>query len=171
MMEYRLIRSRRKTIGLEVSREGELIVRAPLKVSESQIRQALESKRDWIARAMAKQELRRENHPEPDEATWKLWQQQAKAYIPPRVSYYARLMGVTPTRLRFTRARTRFGSCSGENAIMFSLRLMDYPQEAIDYVIVHELAHIRHKNHGPEFYAFVAGVMPDYKQRQKLLKV
>ena len=119
---------------------------------------------------MVNQALRRENHPEPDEATWKRWQEQAKAYIPQRLAYYARLMGVTPTKLRFSRAKTRFGSCNTDNAIMFSLRLMDYPQEAIDYVIVHELAHIKHKNHGPDFYAFVAQVMPDYKRRQKLLK-
>lgn len=170
-MEYRLIRSRRKTVGLEVNREGALIIRAPMHISDRQIRQVLEEKRDWIAKAMANQALRRQNHPEPDEATWKRWQERAKAYIPQRTTYYARLMGVTPTKIRFSRAKTRFGSCNSENVIMFSLRLMDYPQAAIDYIIVHELAHIKYKNHGRDFYAFVERVLPDYKDRQKLLKV
>ena len=60
--------------------------------------------------------------------------------LPPKIEHYAALMGVHPTRVTITGARTRFGSCSGRNAISFSWRLMQYPEEAIDYVVVHELA-------------------------------
>ena len=169
-MDYRLIRSRRKTVGLEVTREGELVVRAPMRLPRREIDRILEEKQRWIQTSMARQARRRENHPEPDEARWAELLAQAKAYLPGRVAYYARLMGVEPTAVRYSRARTRFGSCSAKNAITFSLRLMDYPQAAVDYVVVHELAHIRHKNHGREFYAFVASVLPDYKQRETLLK-
>ena len=169
-MEYRLIRTRRKTVGLEVTREGELLVRAPMRLPRREIERILAEKQRWIQTSLARQAQRRADHPEPDEARWAELLAQARAYLPGRAAYYARIMGVQPTAVRFSRARTRFGSCSAKNAITFSLRLMDYPPPAVDYVVVHELAHIRYKNHGREFYAFVASVLPDYKQREKLLK-
>ena len=70
----------------------------------------------------------------------------------------------------FTAARTRFGSCSGKNRLSFSLYLMAYPETAIEYVVVHELAHIRHHDHSPSFYALIERYMPDWRERMKLLK-
>ena len=86
------------------------------------------------------------------------------------MEHYARLMGVQPAGVRITGARTRFGSCSGSNRICFSWRLMDYPEAAVDYVVVHELAHIVHKNHGPQFWALVARYLPDWRARRALLR-
>ena len=79
-------------------------------------------------------------------------------------------MGLTPTQIRITSARRRFGSCSSEGHICYSWRLMQYAPEAIDYVIVHELAHLKHMNHSPAFYALVAKYLPDHKARRALLK-
>ena len=79
-------------------------------------------------------------------------------------------MGLVPAGIKITSARTRFGSCSGKNSICFSWRLMLYPPEAIDYVIVHELAHIRHHDHSLAFYALIEQYLPDWKARMKLLK-
>ena len=79
-------------------------------------------------------------------------------------------MGLHPTGLRITSARTRFGSCSAKNSICFSWRLMQYPDAAVDYVVVHELAHIREKNHGRAFYALVEQFLPDWRERRALLK-
>lgn len=90
--------------------------------------------------------------------------------IPPKVRHYSTIMGLRPTGIRITSARTRFGSCSGKNSLCFSWRLMGYPEEAVDYVVVHELAHIVHKNHGPDFWALVGQYMPDYKRRRALLR-
>ena len=75
-----------------------------------------------------------------------------------------------PTGITVTGAQTRFGSCSPKNRLCFSFRLMDYPMAAIEYVVVHELAHIRHKNHGPDFYKEIAAVLPDWQARRQLLK-
>ena len=94
----------------------------------------------------------------------------AKEILPPKVAHYAALLGVEPTGLTVTSARTRFGSCSGKNRLSFSWRLMDYPEEAIDYVVVHELCHIRHHDHSPAFYDLIASVMPDHKARRALLR-
>lgn len=63
------------------------------------------------------------------------------------------------------------GQLLRKNSLCFSLFLMCYPMEAIDAVVVHELAHIRHKNHGPDFYRLVEGTLPDYRQRIGLLKL
>ena len=63
-----------------------------------------------------------------------------------------------------------WGSCSGKNSISFSWRLMQYPEAAIDYVVVHELAHIRHHNHSAAFYSFVEKILPDYRERARLLR-
>ena len=78
-------------------------------------------------------------------------------------------MGVTPTGFKVTTARKRYGSCSGRNSLCFSCFLMEYPEEAIDLVVVHELCHIQEKNHGPAFYALLARSLPDHKERKKLL--
>ena len=79
-------------------------------------------------------------------------------------------MGLAPAGLSITGARTRFGSCSAQNRISLSWRIMQYPEAAIDYVVVHELAHIKEKNHSDRFYAIVEQYLPDYLERHKLLK-
>ena len=79
-------------------------------------------------------------------------------------------MGLVPTGFRVTAARTRYGSCSARNSLCFSCFLMNSPEEAVDLVVVHELCHIRVKNHGPAFYALLAQYLPDYQSRKKLLR-
>jgi hypothetical protein len=78
--------------------------------------------------------------------------------------------GLKPQYIKITSAKRRFGSCSGKNGICFSWRLMRYPESAIDYVIVHELAHIEHKNHGGAFYDRIEAILPDLRERRKLLR-
>lgn len=94
----------------------------------------------------------------------------AKAFIPERTEYYAEILGVKPTGIRITSAAKRYGSCSSRNSLCFSYRLMLHPKEQIDYVIVHELAHIKEHNHSPAFYKIIARYMPDYKDRIKALR-
>ena len=125
---------------------------------------------EWIAAHVEMARLRAEKYPEPDEAERAALIERAKAVLPPLVEKHARSMGVSPAGLKITGARKRFGSCSGKNSLCFSLYLMRYPMEAIEYIVVHELAHILEKNHGPAFYAVVAEEMPDYKARAALLK-
>ena len=94
----------------------------------------------------------------------------AKEILPQKTAHYSQLMNLYPTGITITGAQKRFGSCSGKNRICFSWRLIQYPEAAIDYVVVHELAHIRHKDHSKAFYACVAEILPDWKERRKLLK-
>ena len=173
MIEYTLIRSSRRTLALEITRECAVIVRAPRRCSQREIDRFVDSRRDWIADKLALQRRRADARaamePTPEQEV--ILRRRAAELIPQRVAYYAPLMGVTPTGIKITSARTRFGSCSGKNSLCFSWRLMLYPPAAVDYVVVHELAHIRHHNHSREFWNFVESVMPDYPARQSLLKM
>ena len=170
MDNYGVKRSARRTLAVEVQRDGQVVVRAPAHLPQAQIDRFVQAHSTWIARAQERQRLRREAHPEPDAAQCAAWQRRAREELPPKVARYARIMGVSPTGVRITAARTRFGSCSGKNSLCFSWRLMAYPDAAVDYVVVHELAHIVHKNHGPQFWALVERYLPDWRQRRALLR-
>ena len=170
MDEYTLIRSNRKSLGLEITPEGNLLVRAPRHISHAAIDEALVRHRVWIRKHKAAVLARQQAHPEPTETQKAAMIARAKELIPRRVAHYSALMGLAPAGITITGAKKRFGSCSGKNRLCFSWRLMDYPEAAIDYVVVHELAHIRHHNHGSDFYALVAAVLPDYKARQAMLR-
>ena len=169
-MTYGIVRSRRRTVALEVTREGRVLVRAPLRMPQGEIECFVASHAAWLEKAQAKVAARQAAHPPLSEQETAALRQLAKEVLPDKVAHYAAIMGVTPASVKITSARTRFGSCSGKNGICFSLYLMQYPEAAIDYVVVHELAHIRHHDHSPAFYAEVARVLPDYKARMKLLK-
>jgi predicted metal-dependent hydrolase len=101
-------------------------------------------------------------------ATW--MRTQADALIRERVEHYAGLMGVGYTAIKMSNAKKRWGSCSSKNALNFSWRLVMCPRQAIDYVVVHELSHVTHKNHGTAFWARVAAVLPAYRTAQAWLK-
>ena len=110
--QYEIRRSARRTMALELTREGKLLVRAPRFVSAAAIRRLVEAHEDWISRAEQRQSARNEAHPEPTEAERAGYIRRAKAVLPGKVAHYAAQMGVAPTRITITSARTRFGSCS-----------------------------------------------------------
>ena len=169
-MTYRIVRSRRRTVALEVTRQGEVLVRAPLRMPQEDIGRFVAAHAGWLEKARARVAARQAAHPPLTEEETADLRRRAGEVLPRRTAYYAARMGVEPASVKITAARTRFGSCSGKNSICFSLYLMQYPEEAIDYVVVHELAHIRHHDHSPAFYAEVARVLPDYRERMALLK-
>ena len=169
MESYELIRSDRRTVAVEITRDGRVLVRAPRRLPQTAIDGFLLRHEAWIARQVEK---RRADPPppEPTAAEIAALKARARAVLPEKVDLWARRMGVTPTGVKITTARKRYGSCSGRNSLCFSCFLMNSPEEAVDLVVVHELCHIRVKNHGPDFYALLARYLPDYQERKKLLK-
>lgn len=98
-----------------------------------------------------------------------LYKKLAKEELTQRVARYAEKMGVVPTTIKVNSAKTRWGSCSSSGALNFSWRLILAEESTVDYVVVHELAHMKQMNHSPQFWAEVAKAMPDYQtQREKL---
>lgn len=170
LVPYQLIRSKRRTLALLITRECKVIVRAPQKLPQKEIDRFLEDHTEWLRYHLLRQQQRTqaEGVVSPEEKSEYI--RQANEVLPQRTAFFADVMGVFPTKVRITDAKARFGSCSAKNGICFSWRLMRYPEEAIDYVVVHELAHIRYKNHGAEFYQLIASVLPDYRKRWALLK-
>jgi predicted metal-dependent hydrolase len=169
-MNYELIFSNRKTVALEVNREGRVLIRAPKRMPRKDIDAFFDKHRDWLQAQLVRQQAWAAAHPEPTEQEQYALTAKAKSVLPAKVSHYARIMGLKPAGISITGARTRFGSCSPKDRLCFSWRLMQYPEEAIDYVVVHELAHIVHRNHGPAFHALVESILPDHRNRRALLK-
>lgn len=170
--EIEIVRSDRTTIALEITKDLRVLIRAPKAAPDETLYAIAEKNKAWIEKHL---EIRRQRNEartayELTDADIERLKAEARRVIPPKVDYYAKLMGVKPKSVKITSAHSRFGSCSGQNGLCFSYILMRYPEEAIDYVVVHELAHIKHHNHGRSFYAFIGKFMPDYKQREKLLR-
>ncbi len=168
-MVYRLIRSKRKTIELSINDEYEPLVKAPLKMSTAEIDKFVEKHKNWIEKQIKAKQEHTEKFLLSDKEEQDI-KAKALPYLTARTNFFAEKMGLKPTGIKITSAKKRFGSCNAKNSICYSWRLMQYPSEAIDYVVVHELSHIIHKNHGPEFYKLIARYLPDYKNREKLLK-
>lgn len=168
--EYELVRSGRRTLALEITGDCRVVVRSPMRLSRERIERFVAEHEAWIDKHLEIQKRRKENRPQPSEAEREAYIRRAREILPGKVAFYGGIMGLHPAGITITGAEKRFGSCSAKNRICFSWRLMGYPEEAIDYVVVHELAHIRHKDHSKNFYAFVEEVLPDWRERRRLLK-
>jgi len=171
--EIRLIRSRRKTISIEVTADAHVIVRAPNRAPLSEINRFIGEKADWIDKSLNKMRQRQETQSQRKELSpqeVKLLVTRAKRIIPQRVRYYADLMGVTYGRITIRMQKSRWGSCSGKGNLNFNCLLMRTPETILDYVVVHELCHLKEMNHSERFWAEVEKVLPDYKERRKWLK-
>mgnify|MGYP002713120298 CR=1 FL=1 len=98
------------------------------------------------------------------------YKKEARAIFNERVAYFAKMYGFDVKKVKLSSARTRWGSCSSKGYVNLTWRLVMAPLEIIDYVVVHELCHLREANHSSAFWAQVAALMPDYKARRKWLK-
>ena len=171
--EIELIRSRRRTISIEVTADARVIVRAPNRASLTDINRFIGEKADWIDKSLDKMRQRKAEQSQRKEISpqeVKLLATRAKRVIPQRVRYYADIMGVTYGRITIRMQKSRWGSCSGKGNLNFNCLLMRTPETIIDYVVVHELCHLKEMNHSPKFWAEVEKILPDYKDRRKWLK-
>ena len=218
---YLLVRSSRRSIGMEVSALG-LTVRAPLRASHTVIESVLREKTRWILQKLSDRAVRVDStprvhwqdgssmpflggelqlrlHPQAPRtgellsigpqrwvlhlradveasaeqvravvAAW--WLRHARQLLTERLQHYAPAMGVQWRSLRLSNARTRWGSAKADGSIMLNWRLLHYRLPVLDYVVIHELAHLRHMDHSPRFWAVVESVCPDYLQLRQALK-
>jgi predicted metal-dependent hydrolase len=98
------------------------------------------------------------------------YKKKAREYINQHVDFFSREIGVLPCKIKITSAEKRWGSCSADDNLSFSFRLIMAPPDIIDYVIVHELMHIKEKNHSAAFWKLMEAVMPEYKIHRRWLK-
>jgi len=167
MITYELTYSDRKTLALQI-KGGKLFVKAPKGTPKKKIDEFVLSHKDWIEKHQAGYD----NMPKPDRLTDKEIQALADSavkYFSENVPYYASLMGVTFNRITIRNQKTKWGSCSQEGNLNFNCLLMLADEPIRDYVIVHELAHRKHMDHSPSFWAEVEKIFPDYKARRDKL--
>ncbi len=164
---YRLIRSARKTISLQITQDGELLVRAPERIGRGEIDRFVESKRGWIEKHLFKQE---QDIPKMTEEEFQTLVRRALEVIPQVVARFAPVVGVTYGGITIRNQRTRWGSCSTKGNLNFNCLLLRVPDDVIEYVVVHELCHRKEMNHSPKFWAEVERVLPNYAESKRWLK-
>lgn len=167
-IEIEIIKSNRKTIAIEVRQDLRVIVRAPKRASNREIMKFVEQKQDWIAKHLAYMQIRYEETRRAKEKQFtdddiRKMKDEAKRVIPDRLKYYAGIMGVTFGKITIKNQKTRWGSCSSKGNLNFNCLLMLTPDKVRDYVVIHELCHLKQMNHSKMFWAEVEKVMPDYK--------
>ena len=168
---YELKRSKRKSISVEISTDARVIVRAPLNMRKENVELFLLMKSNWIKDHLANMQKRLSDIPKKlSEEEISNLKKVAKKEILTRVEYYSKQMGVEYERIAIRTQKTRFGSCSSKKNLNFNLAIMLMPTEIMDYVIVHELAHLKEMNHSPLFWQEVGKILPNYKQCRAWLK-
>lgn len=166
---YTVIRSDRKTLALQVRSGGEILVRAPRRVRPEQIRRFVWENREWIRRKAAEsQNVSVGGEYTPEERA--RLREQAGEILRMKADYFARLMGVEYNRIFIKEQKTVWGSCSSKGNLNFNWKLILAGPDQLEYVVVHELAHLKEMNHSPAFWREVEKVLPDYRERRKRLK-
>ena len=169
---YTLRRSNRRTIQVEITQEAEIVVRAPRQMSDQDIEEFLNERRAWIKKHLQEVKKRLADQPPVEKLTERELHKlghQALGVIPKKVAQYAREMGVGYGQITIRNQKTRWGSCSAKGNLNFNCLLMLAPEEVLNYVIIHELAHRREMNHSRAFWNIVSEQMPDYKEKIRWL--
>lgn len=175
-MDYncKVIRSGRKTLSLQVERSGTIIIRAPFSLSNRKIEKFLIEKSKWLKKKVnevSEQNKKAENFSrlikiEKDA----LYKQKARKFLIERVEYYSNRYKFKYKKIRLSSARYRWGSCSAKNNLNFNWKIIFAPKNVIDYLVVHELVHTKHKNHQKVFWKSVEAIYPEFRESRKWLK-
>ena len=169
-----LTRKRMRAIRLRVcASSGAVKVSAPRHVSREIIHRFVEEKLPWIREHQQKVLLR---PPVPqwqrfDKATQQQYRAQLSAQLPPLIARYEQALKVSAASFSLRHMKTRWGTCNTRSRhITFNLELARYPLAQLEYVVAHELAHLRVAGHGPRFHALLDEVMPDWRERKQVLR-
>ena len=169
----RVVRSKRKTIGLHITKDGNAEVRAPYYATKGEIESFIRENTEWIRKhaAQAREWAQiAEQTPKLSQTELNHLVRVARKVFAERVAYYAPLLGVSYNKITVRKQRTRWGSCTKDGNLSFNALLVLAPPEVLDSVVVHELCHIKQMNHSKKFYDEILRVMPDYFEREKRLK-
>lgn len=172
-LECQIIPSDRRSISLRITSQREILVRVPKWLDSAQLSSFLSDKKEWILKTWlqvpepAALTIRDQNRLT---ALEKRYRRAAKEYIPLRVAYFHSFTGGSYEKIVIRDQKTRWGSCSSAGTLSFNYRLMLAPPSILDYVVVHELCHLKHMNHSAAFWQAVESVLPDYKVRRTWLK-
>lgn len=172
-ISFKLIRSRRKGLAIQLQKDGTVLARAPLRMSEASIRAFIREKKPWITLHQEKQRMRSEEErlfSGMTEEELQAYRMQAADRFAERTAFFAGIIGVNYGRITIRDQKTRWGSCSRAGNLNYNFRLILAPPEVLDYVVVHELCHRKQMNHSVLFWKEVEKVLPDYQERKRWLR-
>lgn len=168
-----IIRSGRRTLSIEITPDLRVVVRAPNRLSKSDIGYFINEKHKWIENHLESMKNRVGQHEQArkfTESELTELKKRALGLITERVEHFAQLVGVDYGRITVRSQATRWGSCSAKGNLSFNCLLALLPTDVLDYVVVHELCHRKEMNHSARFWAEVGRVLPDYAARRRWLK-
>ncbi len=165
--DAQVIRSSRRTVAVEITRDRRVLVRAPMRMKDRDIERFLEMKSPWIESHLARPVTTQPPLTEEEKAALMA---AAREDIPRRMEKFAPLVGVSVGRITIRCQHTRWGSCSNKGNLNFNCLLMLCPPWVRDYVVIHELCHRREMNHSPRFWELVSENCPDYAAARKWLR-
>lgn len=166
-------RSKRKSAAIKITADMQIVVYVPLYVSDNEIERMVISKSKWIDEHMLKVQSTIDERSKLEKITFEQVKEladQAVEYIPKRVKYYAEKENFVYNKITIKNLVSRWGSCSTKGNLNFNCLLMLTPDYVIDYIVVHELCHLREMNHSEKFWAEVEKIMPDYQRAELWLK-
>ena len=166
-------RSKRKSAAIKITADMQIVVFVPLYVSDNEIERMVISKSKWIDEHMLKVQSTIDERSKLEKITFEQIKEladQAVEYIPKRVKYYAEKENFVYNKITIKNLVSRWGSCSTKGNLNFNCLLMLTPDYVIDYIVVHELCHLREMNHSEKFWAEVEKIMPDYQRAELWLK-
>lgn len=163
-------RSKRKTLSISITQKGELLIKAPLGISEKELERFLRQKRYWIYKQAKRMQEEMKSRVVRSEEEIQQLKKEARRLLTEKTDYYKRILGVDYQRIRIGEQKTRWGSCSTNGTLSYNWHLVLMPEAIMDYVIVHELCHFLEMNHSKQFWNQVEAILPDYRNRRKWLK-
>ncbi len=169
MIPYTLIRSSRKTVAIQITPEGEVLLRCPRRMPVKEAEAFLESRQPWVEAHLAKLAAR-PKLPKLTREEVQALAAEARTDLAQRTARLAPAVGTSYGRITIRSQHSRWGSCSARGNLNFNCLLMLCPEEVREYVVVHELCHRLELNHSPKFWAEVARVMPEYAVHRRWLK-
>ncbi len=170
VIAYRIVHSKRKTMALQVTRDGQVVVRCPMRMSDARAREFAESHREWIEENYKRVQERISNQPVFTKEEIREYREKARKVLTEKTMWWAKKMGVDYGRIAIRQQATRWGSCSVKGNLNYNWKLVLLPEELQDYVVVHELAHRREMNHSRQFWGIVEREIPDYLRRRRELR-
>ena len=152
-------------VGEVILRKGRGYKRITLKVSH---RHGV--KKDWVLETIERQNNKLIEEPQPSPEQIEAWRAEAKRILPARLAELAKEYSFEYNQVRIKHNVSNWGSCSRKGNINLNLNLVRVPEDLRDYVLLHELCHLRHPNHGPEFHALLESLCPNHKVKEKELR-
>lgn len=166
----RILFSDRKTIALQMEESGQVTVRVPRTVTAEQALSFAQRHEEWILRTRERMLQSVSQRPVYTDAEIQEGKRRLKRRLEERLPVFALRMGVSYERVSIRAQKTRWGSCSGNGNLSFNWKLSLVPDEILDYVVVHELAHRIAMNHSAKFWRVVEDILPDYRERRQWLR-